>query len=123
MSTIYETIGGEEALTKVVDDFYERVLADTELAGFFSGTNMSRLKGRQVEFFAAALGGPHPYSGLSMKDAHRGRGIGQKHFDLVVGYLVESMGAAGVPQSTVDEILGALAPLAGDIVSSGESVA
>ena len=42
----------------VVNDFYGRVLADEELAGFFSGTNMARLKGRQVEFFAAALGGP-----------------------------------------------------------------
>ena len=38
--------------------FYGRVLADDELAGFFTGTNMARLKGKQVEFFAAALGGP-----------------------------------------------------------------
>jgi hemoglobin len=117
VSSIYEAIGGEEALIRVVDDFYQRVLADPRLAGFFTGTNMSRLKGRQVEFFAAALGGPTPYRGVSMKDAHRGRGILQVHFDLVVEHLVASLGAAGVPQSIVDQILGALAPLAGDIVS------
>jgi hemoglobin len=45
--TIYDQIGGQEALEVVVADFYDRVLADSELAGFFSGTNMSRLKGKQ----------------------------------------------------------------------------
>ena len=58
MSTIYAQIGGAEALEAVVEDFYDRVLRDAELAGFFSGTNTARLKGKQVEFFAAALGGP-----------------------------------------------------------------
>jgi len=58
VSTIYAQIGGAEALETVVDDFYDRVLGDAELAGFFSGTNLARLKGEQVEFFSAALGGP-----------------------------------------------------------------
>lgn len=60
MTSIYEHIGGAETLEQVVADFYERVLADAELAGFFAGANVSRLKGRQVKFFAAALGGPEP---------------------------------------------------------------
>jgi hemoglobin len=117
--TIYEVIGGDTALKTVVDGLYERVLADPELAGFFAGTNMTRLKGRQVEFFAAALGGPLPYAGASMRDAHRGRGIGQRHFDLVAGHLVASLAAAGVPDATVARIVGAVAPLAGEIVSAG----
>ena len=79
MSTIYEQIGGTAALEIVVEDFYARVLADQELAGFFSGTNMSRLKGRQVEFFAAALGGPEPYTGAPMRQVHQGRGITAHH--------------------------------------------
>jgi hemoglobin len=60
MDTIYAQIGGQEALEVVVADFYDRVLADDELAGFFSGTNLNRLKGKQVEFFGAALGGSQP---------------------------------------------------------------
>jgi hemoglobin len=115
--TIYDAIGGDAALVAVVDDFYARVLADPQLGGFFTGTNMSRLKGRQVEFFAAALGGPLPYTGASMRDAHRGRGIRQEHFDLVAGYLVAALGAAGVPDATVAQIVGAVAPLADQIVS------
>jgi hemoglobin len=103
----------------VVDDFYGRVLADSDLAGFFAGTNMTRLKGRQVEFFAAALGGPVPYTGASMRDAHRGRAIAQQHFDLVAGHLVASLVAAGVPDATVTQIISAVAPLASEIVTSG----
>jgi hemoglobin len=117
MSTIYEQIGGQEALIAVVDDFYVRVLADPELVGFFSGTNMSRLKSKQVEFFSAALGGPEPYTGLSMKDVHRGKGITLAHFDLVAKHLIDSLNGAGVPAETVNTIVSTIAPLANDIVS------
>src|SRR5215831_13293414 len=118
-SSLYEIIGGEAALWPVVDDFYDRVLADPELRGFFAGTNMTRLKGRQVEFFAAALGGPLPYTGASMRDAHRGRGIEQKHFDLVAGHLITALQAAGMPHEVIDRIVAAISPLAGQIVSHG----
>jgi Bacterial-like globin len=59
MATIYEQLGGTAALESVVADFYVRVLADDELAGFFKRTNMARLKAKQVEFFAAALRADH----------------------------------------------------------------
>jgi hemoglobin len=118
-TSLYDTIGGEPALTAVVDDFYVRVLADSALAGFFAGTSMNRLKGRQVEFFAEALGGPATYSGASMHDAHVGRGIGQQHFDLVAGHLVSSLAAAGVSEGEISQIVAAIAPLAEDIVAGG----
>jgi len=118
-SSIYGMIGGEAALSPVVDDFYDRVLADPELRGFFAGASMTRLKGRQTEFLAAALGGPLPYTGPSLRDAHRGRGIEQKHFDLVAGHLVAALNAAGVPYGIIDQIAGLITPLASQIVSSG----
>jgi len=120
-TSIYDAIGGEPALAAVVDDFYLRVTSDPELAGFFAGTNMARLKGRQVEFFAAALGGPHMYTGATMREAHRGRGIAQEHFDLVAGHLIEALGAAGVPDETISHITGLIGPLAEQIVSRTSS--
>src|ERR1700728_1353464 len=117
--TIYEAIGGDTALVAVVEDFYGPGLGDPGLASFFAGTNMTRLKGRQVEFFAAALGGPRPYTGAPMRDAHRARAIAQRHFDLVAGPLVASLVAAGVPDATVTQIVAAIAPLASEIVTVG----
>ncbi|BBX31969.1 hemoglobin glbN [Mycolicibacterium mageritense DSM 44476 = CIP 104973] len=118
MSSIYDQIGGAESLEAVVDDFYDRVLADERLAGFFTGTNMARLKGKQVEFFAAALGGPIPYTGAPMRQVHQGRGITMGHFDLVAGHLADSLAAVGVPEAIVDQILGAIAPLANEIATA-----
>ncbi|HWX98618.1 MAG TPA: group 1 truncated hemoglobin [Mycobacterium sp.] len=118
--SIYDRIGGHEAIEVVVEGFYVRVLADDQLSGFFTGTNMNRLKGKQVEFFAAALGGPEPYSGAPMTQVHQGRGITMHHFSLVAGHLADALAAAGVPSGTVTEILGAIAPLAPEI-TSGET--
>lgn len=120
--TIYDAIGGESALTAVVDDFYNRVLADPQLAPFFAGTNMNRLKGRQVEFFSAALGGPHVYAGQPMRAVHAGRGISRADFDKVAGHLTGSLTAAGVPGALVIQVMGAIGPLADDIVSRGTTV-
>jgi hemoglobin len=117
--SIYESIGGGSALAAVVDDFYVRVLADPQLAGFFAGANMQKLKGRQVEFFAAALGGPDFYQGASMRQAHAGRGISQADFDRVAFHLAAALAAAGVPAATIALIAAAITPLADDIVSRG----
>ena len=119
--SIYEAIGGEPALVAVVDDFYVRVLDDPQLAGFFAGANMPKLKGKQVEFFAAALGGPDIYQGSTMRQVHAGRGISQADFDKVAFHLVGSLAAAGVPGETINQIVTAIAPLAGEIVSRGLS--
>lgn len=116
--SIYEQIGGAEALETVVDDFYVRVLADEQLAGFFTGTNMARLKGKQAEFFGAALGGPEPYRGAPMRQVHQGRGITMGHFNLVAGHLSDSLTAAGVPDGLVTQIIAAIAPLAEEIATA-----
>jgi hemoglobin len=119
--SIYEAIGGEPAIVAVVDDFYVRVLADPQLAGFFAGANMPKLKGRQVEFFAAALGGPDAYQGVGMREVHAGRGISQADFDRVAFHLAAALAAAGVPAETIGAIASAIVPLADDIVSRGLS--
>ena len=119
--SIYEAIGGEPALVAVVDDFYVRVLDDPQLAGFFAGANMPKLKGKQVEFFAAALGGPDIYQGGTMRQVHAGRGISQADFDKVAFHLTAALAAAGVPAETIGAIASAIVPLADDIVSRGLS--
>src|SRR6476469_2547623 len=115
--SIYDKVGGYGALEVIVEDFYCRVLDDDHLSGFFAGANMNRLKGKQVEFFAAALGGPERYTGAPMRQVHQGRGITMHHFSLVAGHLADALAAAGVPSETVTEILAAIAPLATEIAS------
>jgi hemoglobin len=94
-----------------------RVLADPQLAGFFAGVNMPKLKGRQVEFFAAALGGPDAYRGVGLRQVHAGRGISQADFDRVAFHLAAALAAAGIQADTIGAIAAAITPLADDIVS------
>jgi hemoglobin len=56
-----------------------------------------------------------------MREAHRGRGIGQEHFDLAAGHLVAALSAAEVPDETISHITGLIGPLAEQIVSRAES--
>jgi hemoglobin len=116
-ASLYRTVGGGDVLEVVVEDFYCRVLEDDHLATFFAGSDMRRLKSKYVELLAATLGGPNPYTGRSMKQAHRGRGITMHHFALLVGHLRDSLSAAGVSPAAIDEIVGVIAPMATDIAS------
>ena len=116
-ASLYEQIGGHDALEVVVEDFYCRVLDDDHLAGFYAGSNMKCVKARQVEFLSAVLGGPGPYTGTPMRQVHEGRGITMHHFDMVAGHLADSLCAAGLHPDTITEILRAIAPLAGEVAS------
>ncbi len=116
-ASLYEKIGGHDALEVVVEDFYCRVLDDDHLAGFYAGSNMKCVKARQVEFLSAVLGGPGPYTGMPMRQVHEGRGITMHHFAMVAAHLADSLCAAGLHPDTITEILQAIAPLAGEIAS------
>jgi hemoglobin len=116
-ASLYEKVGGHDALEVVVEDFYCRVLDDDHLAGFYAGSNMKCVKARQVDFLSAVLGGPGPYTGVPMRQVHEGRGITMHHFAMVAAHLADSLCAAGLHPDTITEILQAISPLAGDIAS------
>ena len=117
-SSIYDRIGGAPAIDAAVDQFYERVLADEELAPFFDGVSMPRQIKQQKAFFTTALGGPAIYKGKDMKEAHAHLAIQQKHFGMVAGHLVDTLQNLEVPQSIIDEIVAAISPLADDVVNT-----
>jgi hemoglobin len=116
-ASLYETIGGHDALEVVVEDFYCRVLDDDHLASFYAGSNMKCVKARQVEFLSSVLGGPGPYTGTPLRQVHEGRGITMHHFAMVAAHLADSLCASGLHPDTITEILRAIAPLAGDVAS------
>jgi hemoglobin len=116
-ASLYEKIGGHDALEVVVEDFYCRVLDDDHLAGFYAGSNMRCVKATQVEFLSAVLGGPGPYTGTPIRQVHEGRGITMHHFAMVAAHLADSLCAAGLHPDTITEILRAIAPLASEVAS------
>ena len=115
--TLFERIGGVPAIKATVDGLYERVLNDPTLAPFFEKVNLRWLKSQQNAFFIQALGGPAVYKGKDMKTAHAHMAISQEHFQAVAGHLVAVMTELSVPSSLIDEVVGVVAPLSGEIVT------
>lgn len=98
--TLYDRIGGSEAITEMVDRFYECVLNDATLRPFFEGVGVERLKSMQAQFFAAALDGPIEYSGAQLSHIHQGMGIKRAHITAFVGHLIQVLESNDSIQST-----------------------
>jgi hemoglobin len=117
--TDYETIGGGTAVSAVVNDFYERVLADPQLAPYFDDVDLPTLKRHQVLLVTKVLGGPDNYGGRPLDEAHDGLGITPDDFAAVVGHLAAAMKAAGVPDDIIGRAGAAVAATESDIVEAG----
>lgn len=114
--TLYERLGGEPAITAVVDHMYVHIFADPDLEDFFRKTDKEHQKEMQRQFLTYATGGCAEYTGKNMKDAHRGRGINRDDFMRVAGHVITAMKELDVPQPLQDEVVALLLPLEGDCV-------
>ena len=116
-STVYERIGGADAIRAAVDLFYRKVTADDRVNHHFEGINLARLKAHQRAMITAVAGGPNQYSGRSMQDAHAHLNVTQEEFDVVVGHLVGTLNELGVPQDEIDRLAPPVLALRDDIVA------
>jgi len=114
--SLYERLGGKDAITAVVDDFVGNVAADKRINGFFAKTDIARLKRNLVDQICQATGGPCTYTGKDMKTAHKGMGITDADFNALVGDLKMSLDKFKVPAKEQGELLGALGSLKPQIV-------
>jgi hemoglobin len=121
--TLYTRIGGERGIARLMDAFYDRVLADPLLRPFFEDVPMATLRHMQREFFAAALGGPVDYTGKSLAEAHAGRGIELRHLRRFLEHLLETLRAHGVTDidayAVVDRINLYADEITGDVPGQG----
>jgi methyl-accepting chemotaxis protein len=120
--TIYARVGGDAAIRAAVEGLYERLTEDPELAHFFADTDLDWLRDQQTKFMTQALGGPAEYDGAPMADVHSNMGINDEHFDAVAGHLKAALEELGIKRSLVNEIIGVVATLRGDIVTEVKRV-
>jgi hemoglobin len=116
MPTLYERLGGKDAITAVVDDFVARCAGDARINGKFARTDVARLKRMLVDQVCMASGGPCVYEGRDMRETHDGMAVTAGEFDALVEDLVATLNKFGVGQGEQDELLAVLGPLRADIV-------
>ena len=109
MATLFERIGGAQAVEAAVDRFYEIVVADERIRHFFAAIDMKRQASHQKAFFKFAFGGLPTYPGRSLRAAHerlvRDQGLADSHFDAVLDDLGQTLRGMGVAEDMIGEVI------------------
>jgi len=117
-ASLYDRLGGKDAITAVVKDFVEeRVAKDARISSFFLNTEIPAFEAKLVDQICEATGGPCKYAGKDMKTSHAGMKIKESDFNALVEDLIASLDKFKVPEKEKSELLAPLAAMKGDIVT------
>jgi hemoglobin len=116
MASLYERLGGLDAIAAVVDSFAARCAGDDRINRKFARTDISRLKKMLVGQVCEAAEGPCSYTGRNMRETHDGMGVTAGEFDALVEDLVATFNEFGVAKAEQEELLGLLGPMRDAIV-------
>jgi hemoglobin len=114
--SLYDRLGGQGAITAVVDAFLTNVLADAAIKDRFANADAAHLRQMLIDQICNASGGPCEYKGKNMIEAHTGMGVTEDEFNALVGDLVKALDGAGVGETEKNELLTALGGMKGEIV-------
>ena len=77
--SLYRRLGGREGIAGVVDTFVTNALADPRIGPAFKALPAAKvgpLKSNIADFICENTGGPCSYLGRTMKESHKGLGLG-----------------------------------------------
>jgi hemoglobin len=117
--SLYDRLGGYNAIAAVTDDFIGRLVSDKRFARFFSGhskDSLKRIRQHIVDQLCEAAGGPCAYTGRTMKASHEGLNITEEDWQVAVDHLAATLDKFKVPKREKDEMLGAVSKFKNDIV-------
>jgi len=117
--SLYQRLGGYDAIAAVSDEFIARLAGDEQEKRFFTGFSTdSKLRIRQllVDLVCKSTGGPCVYIGRDMKTAHAGAGITKADWDRSLKILGEVLNKFKVPEKEQQELAALLLPLEKDVV-------
>jgi hemoglobin len=115
-ASLYQRLGGQSAITAVVDDFVGNVAADNRINRFFAHTDIPHLKLELILQICQATGGPCVYPGRPMRVVHHGMHITDADFNWLVEDLIKTLNKFNVSPAAQQELLSILGPLKKDIV-------
>jgi hemoglobin len=116
MATLYERLGGLDAIRAVADSFVARAAGDDRINAKFARTDVPHLKKNFVDQLCEATGGPCTYTGRDMREAHDAMQVTAGEFDAFIQDLEGVLDEFNVPQTEHQELLGLLLPMREEIV-------
>jgi hemoglobin len=122
--TLWDRLGGEAGVAKVVDDFVNTAGKDPKVNFWRDPTftpskeQIAEVKKQLVAFVSKAAGGPLKYEGKDMKEAHKGMKITDDEFNAAAAHLKAALEKNGVKADDVKAVLGAVEGTRKDIVEA-----
>lgn len=117
--TLYERLGGYDAIFAVVNDLLPRLMADTQLGRFWQHRGedgINREKQLLVDYLCANAGGPMLYTGRDNQTSHKGMGVSENDWEAFMGHLDATLNSFKVPRQERNDVIGFVQGTRADIV-------
>ncbi|MEY9930175.1 hemoglobin [Catenulispora sp. GP43] len=118
----WERVGGEPAVKAVLDRFYEGVLDEPQLSGFFENVAVDDIKPHLAEVLKVVLGGPGARTDIDLAsyltEAHSDLGVSESDFELTGKVLLDTLEEFDVPADIVETIEDVLATVQPFVVAA-----
>ncbi len=106
--SLYERLGGYDALAAVADNLIARLMSDQELGRFWAhrgDDGLQREKQLLIDFLCNAAGGPMYYTGRNMTLTHRGMGISESDWARFIVHLQETLASFDLAEAEKADVL------------------
>ena len=114
--SLYERLGGEPGLRKIVNDVLDRNFNNPLISHHFQNIDMPRLKQLVFEFFSMGTGGPHQYTGRDMRTSHARLNISEKEFLSGNDDVRLALEDNGIGEVEKNEVIGILNSMKEDVI-------
>ena len=121
--TLYERLGGVDAIALVVDRFSDEIITNPKLnvnpalREWNENGNLPSLKFMRTLWVSAVTGGPFEYTGKPLDDAHEHLHITSEEFDEVGAEIQRALAHFKVPEREQQEVLGAIVARKEEVVN------
>ena len=120
-TTLYERLGGYDAISAVASDLLSRLQADLQLGRFWEHRGedgVKREKQLLIDFLCSSAGGPLYYTGRDMKTTHKGMKISESDWSAFLRHLNATLDVFQVPQGERDEVVAFVQSTKSEIVEA-----
>jgi hemoglobin len=114
---VYQGLGQQTGIVKIVDTFVTLLQADSRVGHSFDEADIPHLKEKLSEQFCVLAGGPCRYTGKEMATIHDGLNITTAQFYALVEDLQIAMERHGIASRIQNKLLADLAPMQRDVVT------
>jgi len=117
--TLYERLGGYDAISAVVSDLLPRLTSDSQLGRFWQNRGEDGIKREEqllIDFLCSSAGGPLLYTGRDNKTSHKGMGINESDWEKFIGHINATLDNFQLPKQERSDVIEFIESTKADIV-------